>query len=44
MPIPEKSLFVMESERLEIDQRDVEVSEACHEPSDPNINWKLPAG
>lgn len=26
MPIPEKSLFVMESERLAVDQRDVEDS------------------
>lgn len=44
MAIPEKSLFVMESECLEIDQRDVEVSEACHEPSNPNIIWNLSAG
>lgn len=44
MAIPEKSLFVMESARLEIDQRDVEVSEDCQEPSNPNIIWNLSAG
>lgn len=42
--IPEKSLFVVEPERLEVDQRDVEDSEACHEPSNPNIIWNLSAG
>lgn len=42
--IPEEALLVVEPERLEVDQRDVEVSEACHEPSSPNINWKRSPG
>lgn len=44
MAIPEEALLVVEPERLEVDQRDVEVSEACLEPSSPNINWKRSPG